>query len=222
MNPLDRLFHDKLTNHTVAPSAPAWANLNAGLAKKNNPVSWMRWAAIFIPVILAAGLTLLTWNEPERTIALQTPAPPVTNPTPQAPQPTVSVTQPVQKKKRSTDQGKKVTLREMPDGSVNIISPASHETITSTEPTIDVVPEAKPAPHKTVASAHRQPMVLVYTLEPIAAANATDEKKSPSSIQKVVAFAQNVKHSDPLSEFKIIKEELLAIDLRKKSGKKNQ
>ena len=68
-----------------------------------------------------------------------------------------------------------------------------------------------------------KPIVLVYTLDTVApqaeeGASAVEKK---SSIQRVVAFANDVKHSDPLSEFRGMKEELLAINLRKKTSKKN-
>ena len=48
MNKLDAIFKDKLSNHTMMPSAAAWDKLEAGLTKKNEGIAWMRWAAVLI------------------------------------------------------------------------------------------------------------------------------------------------------------------------------
>ena len=89
------------------------------------------------------------------------------------------------------------------------------EAITLTTPAIEPVVE------KLVAPQQRKPIVLEYTLAAISSDNLDGENKKSSSIQKVVEFTQNVKHSDPLAEIRTIKEGLMALDFRKKSGKKN-
>lgn len=70
---------------------------------------------------------------------------------------------------------------------------------------------------ETVAEPETKPVVIVYTLETI----ASDAAEKPSSLERVVEFARAVKHSDPISNLRGFKDELLALDLRKKSTKKN-
>lgn len=65
-----------------------------------------------------------------------------------------------------------------------------------------------------------KPMTLVYTLDEVALAPDEGTKKE-SALNRVVEFAQAVKHSDPIGDIRGFKDELLALDLRKKPSKKN-
>ena len=62
---MDRLFREKLTDHSVTPSSLAWAKLEDRLdRKKNAGVLWMRIAAA---VVIVGGLTALIWLTVEHT-----------------------------------------------------------------------------------------------------------------------------------------------------------
>lgn len=64
-NDIDRLFREKLTDHTVQPSFLAWDKLEGRLShKKKGPVLWMRIAAA---TVLMGGLTALIWVSVENT-----------------------------------------------------------------------------------------------------------------------------------------------------------
>jgi len=62
-NKVDRLFKDKLEEHTIQPSAQAWDKVEAHLGKKNKMVVWR----IAAGVVLLGVLTFvgLKWNETE-------------------------------------------------------------------------------------------------------------------------------------------------------------
>jgi cytoskeletal protein RodZ len=45
MNKVDKLFKDKLAEHSIQPSAQAWEKVEAHLGKKNRMVVWLRVAA---------------------------------------------------------------------------------------------------------------------------------------------------------------------------------
>jgi hypothetical protein len=64
-NDIDRLFQEKLTGHSVQPSAVAWDKLEARLSqKKRAPVLWIRIAAA---ILLIGGLSALIWLGVENT-----------------------------------------------------------------------------------------------------------------------------------------------------------
>lgn len=62
---IDRLFQDKLTDHTVQPSVLAWDKLEGRLSrKKKSGALWMRIAAA---ILLIGGLSVLIWLGVENT-----------------------------------------------------------------------------------------------------------------------------------------------------------
>jgi hypothetical protein len=83
--------------------------------------------------------------------------------------------------------------------------------------TIEPVEMVIEAPEKTTEV--QKPIVLVYTLERVG--TPVPEAEKPSTFERAVEFARTVKHSDPIGEFRGMKDELFALDLRKKSTKKN-
>lgn len=213
MNAIDRLFQDQLEGHSTPPSAGAWERIEAGLTKKPRPLAWMRWAAVIVP----AAVAVVIWtNRP------------------------VASTQGVAQ--AETIQPVRVAPQAMSAPAVVKDRPASSRRIASRKPalastaevdlpieTVALLPEAAPMEDltietqspitiaETVAEPETQPVVIVYTLETI----ASDAAEKPSSLERVVEFARAVKHSDPISNLRGFKDELLALDLRKKSTKKN-
>lgn len=64
-NDIDRLFREKLTDHSVQPSSVVWDQLEARLSqKKNAKALWMRIAAA---ILLIGGLSALIWLGLENT-----------------------------------------------------------------------------------------------------------------------------------------------------------
>ncbi len=56
-NKVDKLFKDKLSEHSLPPSAQAWGKIEANLAKKNKGIIWFRIAA----VLALFGLLTFVW-----------------------------------------------------------------------------------------------------------------------------------------------------------------
>ena len=64
-NDIDRLFREKLTDHTAHPSSSAWNKLEGQLSqKKKSAVLWMKIAAA---TVFMGGLTALIWFSVENT-----------------------------------------------------------------------------------------------------------------------------------------------------------
>lgn len=221
MNKLDRLFNERLSSHSITPSSVAWEQIEAGLSKKNSPLQWMRWAAILVPATL---LGLLLLNKPEPALVAEMPKP-AAQTISEIKQPTNS-TQPVETskfKERKTQQvahfkkAKASTDTQTNTGSTFITTSPVEIVTPLTEVTFE---PALVAP--VVASEEIKPIVLVYTLESVPAnALSSAEEKRGSSLERVVEFAKTVKHSDPIGDLRGMKDELLAINLRKKITKKN-
>ncbi len=62
-NKVDKLFKEKLGEHSLSPSAKAWEKIEANLAKKNKGVIWFRVAA----VLALVGLLTFIWIRKEKT-----------------------------------------------------------------------------------------------------------------------------------------------------------
>ena len=56
-NPLDKLFKNKLTDHSIEPGEKTWARVSAGLTKKNSRIIWYRAAA----ALFIGGLAFALW-----------------------------------------------------------------------------------------------------------------------------------------------------------------
>lgn len=181
----------------------------------------MRWAAIVIPGTILGFIWLGQPNPSGSQVATVpasiAPAVVATPNTLQLPQPTVEKEATPNKKERL--HRKELTPENLQQRTQPQEKTASlPESVTPLEDvTIEPAPEATPlaAIHET------KPIVLVYTLEPIASrvVPQAEEKKTP--LGRVVQFANTVKHSDPIADLRGMKDELLAIDLRKKSTKRN-
>ena len=218
MKELDNLFNEKLADHAVAPSEGAWNRIEAGLSKKNSSLTWMRWAAILVPVAI---VSLFFLYKPDQAPQLARQSPKQMLPTiPVAPrvasaEPT-SVIQPVAGKP-NTSHKKKSTSRVVDEGNAPLQTAASVPEVMTLTAEIVIEPAVLQAPLSVVAES--KPIVLVYTLDQVTSPVLPEVKRT--SLGRVVEFANTVKHSDPLSDLRGMKDELLAINLRKKSTKKN-
>lgn len=217
MNHVDQLFSEKLGGHSTTPSVGAWEKVEAGLSTGTNTFAWIRWAAVLIPAIAAASFWYSSSSEtPALAVQSRKPAPAspaVVAPVKTAvPEPAVKTTIAARKVARKNSVVPAVPA-PMPDPEVVSILPESvlleDITIEPVEPTV---------PTHEVAET-QQPIVLVYTLE--SAVTNTAEEDKPTSLERVVEFARTVKHSDPISDLRGWKDDLLAMDLRKKSTKRN-
>lgn len=217
MNHVDQLFSEKLGGHSTTPSAGAWAKVEAGLSTGTNSLAWMRWAAVLIPAIAAASFLYNRSSETPALVAVQSPAPTTTQPVAVEPVKT-AVPEPVVK---TAVASKKVARKKsvvpavptpLPEPEVVTILP---ETVALEDITIE---PTEPVLSTAEVTEAQQPIVLVYTLESTVT-NAPEDK--PTSLERVVEFARTVKHSDPIGDLRGWKDELLAMDLRKKSTKRN-
>lgn len=221
MNQVDRLFNEKLSDHSVAPPASAWDRIEAGLAKKNSTVLWMRWAAILVPATILGllylgkpGTTTNQLAEVKKPTQTTVPAAPTVIAIPTVPQianaPAKERRKPVSKQKEIQQPIPGIS-QEDAEVTISLVEPVG--------PLEEIAIEPSPEPVVLVAQ-EAKPLVLVYTLESIPPPAELVTQK-PSSLERVVEIAQTVKYSDPLGDLRMMKDGLLAIDLRKKFTKKN-
>jgi hypothetical protein len=220
MNKLDKIFEERLSDHSTTPTAAAWDRIEAGLSKKNSGIVWMRWAAVLVPATVVAALWL---NKPVETPAIaQVPAKAevqtsATIPAPAEQQETAVVAKPVKSEvtpRVATRQPQNPVIVNTAEPEPAALQP---EAIAVEDVTIEPVEIVIEAPEKITEA--QKPIVLVYTLESVV--TPVPETEKPSTFERAVEFARTVKHSDPIGEFRVMKDELFALDLRKKSTKKN-
>ncbi|MBL7864492.1 MAG: hypothetical protein JNK10_06435 [Cyclobacteriaceae bacterium] len=220
MNKIDAIFRDQLAADTVMPSAGTWEKIESGLSKKNSHIHWMRWAAALIPLVAITGIIMLNRTSQTSQVALS-PIKDQSTPQPvQAPvviQPaaiTAKSAKPVKRYKSLSNPSMPITepITKMEE----VIAARAPESIA---PAAEITIEPMAEPRVEIAVA--KPIVIEFTLESVAPAPAAEEPGKVSNLQRMAAFAQTVKHSDPISDFRVMKDGLFARDLRKKP-KKNQ
>lgn len=210
MNNIDHIFRDGLAEHTTAPTAGMWERVSSAIPSAKPHQAWYRWAAVLIPVLAAAAF----WfgrPETQPAVAVKETTPkqiPQARPVVTEAVASVTVRKPVHKaptKKEAQVAATQATLQP---------ETASVEEITL-EP---VVLEAE-----TVVAVEEpvKPMTIEFILEPVVTEAPHDAARKESALTRVVGFAQAVKHSDPIADIRGLKDELLALDLRKKQPKKN-
>lgn len=230
MSQTDELFKSKLADHRVAPSANAWAKVEAGLAKKNNTWVW-RLAAAFLLLGLLGG-TFYLRNSPEAEHQLA--ETPVTVPQKQAtvteqateknyaPAETEQPVIPAVQKKQTVPQHKPVTVTPQVKPQVAAIPEMAQPDVTLMEQ-IPAFAET----HTTASAQTRKPIVIEFTLdalpvkaaEPVVADADTEEK---SGFKKILEKARDIKNGDSeLGSLRDAKNELFAFDFRKDKTKRN-
>jgi hypothetical protein len=214
MKDIDRLFSDTLEGHVTSPSSGLWERVETQLPEPGHARTWMRWAAVLVPALVAAGIWMYTRPEAPQPVATQTIAP--------ALQPAVSVGQnavtepaPIAQTSPRKKPAPKASVATAP---IAEATPASvvEETVALDEIAIEpIVLEEEVA----VVTESPKPLVLVYTLETVA--TEAPDGADRNALDRVVDFARTVKHSDPIGDIRGLKDELFALDLRKKQPKKN-
>lgn len=216
MNKIDQIFNDSLQQHTTPPSEGLWGRVESGLPVKTASTNWLRWAAILVPVAVAAGVWM---NQPEETTILAAEKSAIPSPStevqPVNPAPPAITSAEDRKVRRST---RKPVVKNDEAMEVPVVIAAAPETIAPEEITIEpVVVEEETV---VAAATSEKPIVLVFTLESVAE-SPDDATRKENSIDRVVEFARAVKHSDPIGDIRGLKDELFALDFRKKQTKKN-
>ena len=213
MKNIDRLFSQVLDQHTTTPTAGLWERVESGLPVAREHARWMRWAAVLVPVFVAAGLAVTRFEGSESIVENV-----VTNPVPVVDEPKavqqepVAVSAPQRKKKRSLPPNQQVTVSQV----VPPVTISSPERVAPEE--IVIEPVSLEVELVAVEKETRKPIVIEYTLDPVITAQA---ERKETSLNRVVEFARAVKHSDPIGEVRGLKDELFAFDFRKKQTKKN-
>lgn len=227
MSKLDELFQEKLTNHSVTPSSEAWGKIENRLSKKNKSFVWFRWAAVFLLGGLLLAIPIFRQPESPVTIAETTLSsqPKKEKETGTQTSPPTAMAQEQQAIRKGT--GKKQVfdrVNQVEARKPKILSEAADAKQTAS------IKETVTIPLKTLTepAAVPVPIVLVYTLESVEKTIPANQEstevasdKRDSSLKKVLNFANNVKNSDsPLENIRTAKEELFALDFKKKTNSK--
>lgn len=235
MNQLDELFSEKLSNHTLTPPAGAWNKVETKLSKKNKAIVWMRWAAVLMLGLLAASVLWTQKETPVNQVAekkIENKS--IEQPAKQAM--TAILDKEVSKKEEEDDKPRQARKRNMTVQKTAMQEPVvivseNQQLETDVEESLSVESVSEVAlaeitepqeKSETEPAKRSQRMVLTYTLDPVipispAVAATDDNDKKGSSLKKVVRFAKDVKNGDSSFGLRGMKDDLLALDLKKKS-----
>lgn len=230
----DHLFHNKLENFQLRPSADAWNRIEAGLDKKSNKALWLKIAA---GLLLLSIASVLIWKiQPAETNVLVDKTPQVTEPTPEKLQPI----QPEEPAVAAVDQDKKVE-QEKTEQKNNRIVPAYKKQSTSFDQQLAVVESTPQETSTEVIQPETETLIAeveTITIEPTETQNstavyivmtatevnqkyllpqtedeATSEAKKSSRMQKLMGVAMNLADGDgPLADLRQKKDELFALN----------
>ncbi|NOT77218.1 MAG: hypothetical protein HOP08_20025 [Cyclobacteriaceae bacterium] len=238
MNKLDEFFKEKLIDHSVTPSAGAWDKVEAGISKKNNGLIWLRWAAVFLIGAFLIGIFIVRNEDataPVLTEKKQSPESEMnkevqkSNPdqTQEHDQQTISSNSTSKRKKKSTKQPlPPIQHLDVKEEQREVAQVKEEE---KSIESIDLT-ETEESKSKAVATVDsRKSIVLTYTLPEIEPTPELTHKemiasdKKDNSLKKVMKFAKDIKNGDaPLTGFRVMKEDLFALDLKKKNTGKKQ
>ena len=222
MSQLDKLFADKLTNHAMTAPAGAWEKLEAGLSKKNK-TAWIRWAAILLLGGLWLGALWFREEESALPMAKEEAAPPFKSEklilplvvSPAGEENTLAKNQ--IRQKRINKPGTPLPGELKPIHQNEVMPPLQEETVNLT------------AQVERMAEETSKPIVLTYTLDPVETTKAetappvvpVTARKKEKSLRRMMTFAKSVKNGDtPLMGLSDMKEELFALEFKKKTTKK--
>ena len=246
MSKLDELFKEKLSEHLIMPSNGSWEKVEAGLSKKNNTVLWLRWAAIFLLGAFVLGAILMQRNDTTPTMAKEneshdekTESQPDDKPdhnerqdedhnkiAPVATEEKLAVDKSASNKKDKIKKPSKVpptyTVAAEEKESINA-TPTEEKTSSLAETTVANVTSSNEKLKET-----NKPIVLVYTLDAVQpvvetpSAEVASNDKKDSSLKRVMNFAKDVKNGENPFGIREMKDELFALELKKKTTSKNQ
>lgn len=230
----DHLFHNKLENFQLRPSADAWNRIEAGLDKKSNKALWLKIAA---GLLLLSIASVLIWKiQPAETDVLVKETPQTTEPALKKLQPTqpeeIAVAAVDQNKKTEPEKTKPKNNRNIPadkkptpafSQQVAMIESTPDETLTEViEPETEVlVAQVESVTHQETEAQNNAGVYIVMTanevnqkyLVPQPEDEATSEGKKSSRIQKLMGVAMNITDGDgPLGDLRQKKDELFALN----------
>jgi hypothetical protein len=221
-NKVDKLFKDKLEEHSLQPSAQAWEKVEAHLGKKNKMVIWLRVAAV---LMLFGVLTFvgLNWNdeEPRKELVKESGV---------RSQESGVKEQKVEEKPSVIEQHttpkrvirkKKKVIDEAPvvekgiEQQIAVIEPQKIE-----HPTPNIEPitiNQQPTTKKGITLTYSLPTIKKQE-EPVLA----QEEPKKTGLERVLEIAREVKNGDsPLAELREAKDDIFALDFRKDKNKKH-
>lgn len=217
MNKMDELFKNKLENHSLPPSAEAWEKVERQLEKKSKPVIWWR-AAAAVLLVGAVGWWAYTWqtsNTVSQTVttmdnpAAQSPAaiakPPI--------DPSPSTTAPAQlppKKIAKPVLAKSSTPKSSANQQTTLAITKGETNSMEVPVAAQIVLPSEAAP--TVAEQPQKPIVLEFTLQPIATETVATARAEKRSIKSVLV---DLKNGESNLNFQTLKENLFAFNHKK-------
>lgn len=223
-NKVDKLFKDKLEQHSLPPSAQAWEKVEAHLGKKNKMVVWRAAAAL----VLVGSVTfmILNWDrETPKEIAKT------------EHQESGDKSQQSQIKSQETEvrsQDNEKGKQPAPERSVvkkkSVVKQAD-PVITEQQLAIVEQPDKLPLTNsgETVTTPEikkEKGITLTYTLPSIKkeqpAVEVAQEEIRKTGMQRVLEIAREVKNGDsPLAELREAKDDIFALDFKKDKNKKH-
>lgn len=236
-NQTDKLFKDKLENHTWMPSANAWEKIENNLEKKSKPIIWWRAAAAILLVGALLGISYW-WTGKEagtQPIAEQkkVDSKPETK-TEQTQAPEIDAT------KKSTEIIKKqlqqsiqtplaksnpieITNKKMEVAHVNENS-AQYKDNSAAETTLAPMATEQPtatttAIASTVSQTKEKPIVLEFKLEPVTTEMVVAAKQEKRGIKTILT---DLKNGEANINFHTLKENLLAFNSKKPKSTESQ
>lgn len=233
----DKLFREKLEAHQLEAPDTAWARIADGLESKHGSYSWLRVAAVVLPLAFAAGYFLLrpTHSATDRTIA-KTSDSPAPSPAPAnvtiAPENSAAVAEVKKKQHQATIT--RIRQNDTNSAKVRVVTseekveqPIVADVITSQAPDgNDVLSESSRDQNAVAATETGSNAAVIHIsideslqyLDKNYREQATSPDAKSSRLQKLVDFASDIK--DPVGEIRQFKQDLLAFNF--KNEKKDQ
>jgi hypothetical protein len=204
-NKLDKLFRDKLENHSVRPSASAWERVKVGTPKKNNTPVWAWRIAAAVALMGVTGwfaytqfdnqesLPVAQNNVESETKEKAKQLEPIAKDSEQTPEITSTVVPSITPTIKKTNPIQQPVIQQVAAEESESLQPMVQlsETVavveTAVEPTLisEPVEEVK----------KEKPMVIVYTLASVEPKQRVEPAKV-KPFRKVIEFAQDVKGGD--------------------------
>jgi hypothetical protein len=206
-NNLDKLFRDKLEQHSIAPSAHAWEKVAARFPKKNNAwtLSWRIAAAVALLGVV--GWFAIDFGKDDAVeITKDTTSPAIEQPKQEA---AIKIKEDSKEKQHVEEMKRPESLQQVAAQKANskpVVKPLpvvedvkenwieeiqQDQTVASveevTEPVDIQLPSVKPAQAKSV--------VIVYNLAPVESKQDVEPAKT-NRLKKVLEFAKDVKGGD--------------------------
>lgn len=215
MNKLDKLFKEKLEDHSLQASAQAWEKVESRLSKKNKMTVWLR-AAAAVALLGLVTIAALNWSRSEeaqqkfvvdekKSIEPKQPAPAE------------------QRQEIAKAPEKKKTIRKPTQIEQQKAETVVEEVMTEQQPIASI--EVEPAPLPLVEKKEKN-IVLTYSLptikKPEPAETLIAEEAKKKGLERVLQIAKEVKNSDnPMGELREAKNDILAFEFKKDKDKKN-